>query len=140
MKKSIKYFFIIIAIFLIVIIFLIALLVDGNKSSSKEEFANRAINQITSFYNKNGYYPKTIRDIPIHSEHEFAQYARNNTFLYSSFDVDKPKYIFSWRGGAMDWTQYRCTNDESTFDKNKDTVIRTYKRADGTICMVTDLH
>lgn len=140
MKKLVKRFFSMIAIFLVVIVFLILLLVDGDESSSKEEYANKAMNQITSFYNKNAYYPKSLRDIPIYSEQEFATYVKNNTFLYSSFDVDKPTYILSWKGGAMDWTGYSCTNNKSILGKNQNTVIGTYKRADGVVCTVSDLH
>lgn len=140
MKKIIKYLFIIIATLFLVVLFFMMALVGGGESDAKEEFANGAISQITSFYDTNGHYPKSLRDVPIYKDKKFVTVIRNNSFSYSSFAGEKPTYVFSWRGGAMGWTGYRCTNDESTFDKNKNGTIRTHKRSDGSVCTVTDLH
>jgi hypothetical protein len=142
MKKLIKYFFIILATLFIVVV-LLMILFAGNvedDSNSKEELADSAMNQITSFYDKNGYYPKNLHDLPIYKNQEFVTYTKDHTFSYSSFSGDKPTYIFSWRAGAMGWTGYSCTNDKSTFNKNHNGVIRNYKRPDGSECIVTDLH
>ena len=139
-KKFIKYLFItIVTLFLIVVVFIMAF-VGGDESDTKEDFGNGAINEITSFYNTNGHYPKSLHDLPIYKNQEFLTHIKNNAFSYSSLAGEKPTYIFSWRAGAMNWTGYSCTNDESTFNKNNNGVIRTYKRPDGSICRVTDLH
>ena len=109
-------------------------------SDTKEKFANKAMKQIISYYDTNGYYPKSLDEIPVYSDQKFVTYVQDNTFEYSSYEGNIPKFFFSWRGGAMNWTAYRCTNDKSDIPPKHDGIIRTYKISGGTVCTVTDLH
>ena len=142
MKKIIKYFFIILATLFIFAAFSLMLILNevDDDSDNKEELAASAMMQIASYYDKNGYYPKSLQELPLYSSNEFANHVKKRSFQYASYGGDKPKYVFSWRGGAMNWTGYRCTNDKSVLSKEQYGVIRTYQRADGAVCTVRDLH
>ena len=151
MKKVFTYFFMIvvslIAIATIlygVFILFIALMFSGGSEEEKrqEELGHIAQQQIVMFYNNHGYYPNSLRDLPIYNNQDFATLLqKNHTFRYRSYGADeKSKYIFSWRGGAMNWTGYSCTNYKSKLSQKQNGVIRTYKMPGGTVCTVTDLH
>lgn len=151
MKKVIKYFFMIVASLIAiatilygVFILFIAMMFSGGSEAEKrqDELGHTAQKQIVMFYNNHGYYPKSLHDLPLYKDKDFATLLqKNNIFRYSSYGADeKSKYIFSWRGGAMNWTGYRCTNDKSKISQEQYSVVRTYEMPDGTVCTVTDLH
>ena len=151
MKKAIKYLFIALVVGAIIYAILFAFLffvvgsslAEGDrKNADKDKLAYSAMDQIALYYNKNGYYPKALSELPIYSNPEFATYAKEerNVFRYYTYGDDRSKYSFSWNGGAMNWTGYSCTNYKPSASKNQNGVIRTYPRPDGVICTVTDLH
>ncbi len=134
MKKAIKY------IFIVLISFVILFMMLGKEDNKVDVWADKAMTEITSYYNNNGYYPKNLQDLPLYSNQEFVSQIQNNTFKYSSYGGDKPKYVFFWRGGAMGWSGHRCTNDESMLNEKQEGLIRIERRADGVVCAITDLH
>lgn len=142
MKQIIKYFFMILATLFILAIVLLFFSTNGveNDSNTKKELADRAMQQIGFFYNKNGYYPKSLQKIPLYKNEEFVSHVNKRSFQYSAYGEDNSIYIFSWRGGAFDWTGYSCTNDKIKHSKNEMGIVRTYQRANGTVCTVRDLH
>jgi len=142
MTKIIKYFFMILATLIILVLALLFIILNGvdNDSDTKKELANSTMQQIASFCIKNGHYPKSLQELPIYQNEEFVLHVNKRSFQYSSYGENKSKYIFSWRGGAMDWAGYSCTNDKARYNKNKQGVVQTYPAANGTICTVTDLH
>ncbi len=142
MRKAIKYFFMTLgALFILatVLLFFIGNGV-GDDSDNKEELANSAMLQLASFYAKNGYYPKSLQELPLYKNEEFVIHVNKRSFQYSSYGEKRSKYSFSWRGGAMDWTGYSCTNDKIKQGKNGMGIIRTYQRANDIVCTVRDLH
>ena len=149
MKKVFKYFLMIVASLIAiatilygVFILFIALMFSGGLEEEKrqDELGHTAQQQIVMFYNNHGYYPKSLHDLPLYKD--FATLLqKNNTFRYSSYGADKKsKYVFSWRGGAMNWTGYSCTNYKSKLSQDQHGVVRTYEMPGGTVCTVTDLH
>jgi len=151
MGKVIKYLFIALVsgtvIFVILAVGLFLVVGQGfaeadRKNADKDKLAYSAMDQIALYYNKNGYYPKDLSKLPIYSNLEFATYAKEgaNVFHYYTYGNDRSKYSFSWNGGAMNWTEYSCTNYKPNSSKNQNGVIRTYPRPNGVICTVTDLH
>lgn len=150
MKKIIKYFLMIVAsliaiatILYVVFILFIGLMFSGGSEEEKrqDELGHTAQQQIVTFYDKNGYYPKSLHDLPLYNDKDFATLLQeHDTFRYTSYYGDNSKYVFSWRGGVMNWTGYRCTNDRSEISKKQVGVVRTYKMQGGTVCTVTDLH
>ena len=150
MKKVIKYFFMIVAALIAISIILyalfilfLALMFSGGSEEEKrqDELGNTAQKQIVIFYHKNGYYPKSLHDLPVYNDKDFATlFQQKNTFRYTSYGGNYSKYIFSWRGGAMNWTGYSCTNNKPESSPKQDGIVRTYTMPGGTVCTVTDLH
>lgn len=150
MKKVIKYFFIIVASLIAIAIILyglfivfLGLMFSGGSEEEKrqDELGHTAQRQILTFYHKNGYYPKNLYDLPIYTDKDFATLLqKNGNFRYTSYGSNNSKYIFSWRGGAMNWTGYSCTNEKSKSSQKQDGVVRAYPMAGGTVCTVIDLH
>lgn len=142
MKKVIKFFFItLLTLFVLLLVFIMIVANGGEEGSdNKEELADKAMMQITAYHHTNGHYPKSLGEIPIYADPQFITYVKNNTFKYSLYDGDIPKYVFSWRDGAMNWTGYRCTNDKSELSQKQNGVVRVYTRPDGVVCTVSDLH
>ena len=153
MKKIIKYMLIIVAAFIVIavilygaLIFFMAMMFSGGTTAEKrqDELGRTAQQQIINFYDKNNYYPKSLYDLPLSNDKDFVRLLENNhTFRYRTYDADKKsksKYVFYWRGGAMQWTGYRCTNDELALSQKEHGVISTYTMPGGTVCTVTDLH
>jgi len=138
----IKYFFMILATLFILATVLFFFVVNGveNDSDTKKELADGAMQQIASFYTKNGHYPTSLQELPLYKNEEFAFHINKRSFQYSSYGEKKSKYIFSWRGGTMDWTGYSCTNDTEKLSQKQNGVIRRYRMPGGTVCTVTDLH
>ena len=119
MRQIIKYFFMILGTLFILVTVLLFFIANGvdNDSDTKKELANDAMQQIASFYTKNGYYPKNLQELPLYKNEKFAIHVNKRSFQYSSYGEDKSEYIFSWRGGAMDWTGYSCTNNKTKHSK-----------------------
>ncbi len=153
MEKVIKYFFMIVAALIAIAAILYALFMlfimmmfsgaGGTTAENRQgELGHTAQKQIVTFYKKNGYYPKSLHDLPIYNDQDFVTLLqKNHIFRYSTYGADKKsKYVFSWRGGAMNWTGYSCTNYKSKLSQKEYGVIRTYKMPGGTVCTVTDLH
>lgn len=146
MKKVIKYFFMIVSVLITltvaVIFYALSEEVQTGAENRQEELGQTAQKQIVMFYKKNGYYPKSLQDLPIYNDPDFVTLLQKpHTFRYSTYGTDeKSKYIFSWRGGAMNWTGYSCTNNKGKVSQEKYGVIRTYRMPGGTVCTVTDLH
>lgn len=142
MKKTIKYTLITLSTLFILIVFVLPMLIGGTgkDSNTNDKFADTAIYQISSYYFKNGYYPQTLEELPLYSNQEFISYIQSNRLKYNSYGVKKEKYVFSWIGGAMNWTGYSCTNDKYRKSKQQETIVRSYILPDGSVCTVTDLH
>ena len=155
MKKVIKYFFIILA----VLIALPAILYGADdpiaekqiyglaspkeRSQFRQEiFAKKAQEQIVMFYKKNGYYPKSLQDLPVYNNPEFVTLLQKEDALkYDSYGAEKKsKYVFSWRGNGRSWSSFRCTNDDSVlYQIHHYMEIRIFKMTGGTVCIVSYL-
>ena len=150
MEKVIKYFFMMVAALIAIAIILyalfilfLALLFSGGSEEEKrqDELGHTAQRQIVTFYHQNGYYPKSLHDLPVYNDKDFVTLLqKNGNFRYTSYRGVNPKYTFFWRGGAMNWTGYSCTNDISEPYTKQDGVVSTYTMPGGTVCTVTDLH
>jgi len=112
--------------------------VDQKESGRREALTNDAMMQIAAYHDKNGHYPKNLQNLPIYHNKKFVNYLNKHEFTYYSSGTN---YSFSWRGGAMNWTGYSCTNFKGKPHKYETSnIIRTYHKVDGVICTVTDLH
>jgi len=150
MKKVIKYFFMIVAALIAIatilyglfMLFLMMMFSGGTTAEKRQdELGHTAQKQIVIYYNKHGHYPKSLRDLPASQDKDFTTLLQKyNTFQYTSYGEKESKYVFSWRGGAMNWTGYSCTNDKLKLSQKQHGVVRTYKMLGGTVCTVTDLH
>jgi hypothetical protein len=146
MKKVIKYFFIILLSLVILFIitafvFLVVLVKrDGDEADKVAALSDTTMTQIMTYYQNNGSYPKSLQNIPIHNSKEFIQNQKKQQFYYHSYGENRSKYIFSWIGGAMNWSGYNCTNDKSRFTKKVDGLVMVYPMPNGTLCRIIDLH
>lgn len=55
---------------------------ENEEINKKDYFTNSAMLSISSYYTKNGYYPKSLNELPIYSNKEFVDYLHNNTFYH----------------------------------------------------------
>lgn len=142
MKKIIKYFFITLGLLLISLVLAIVVFVSmaGSDSQTKKDFSPEVMSQLAYIYKTKGYYPKSLEEIPLSSDKTFRAYVKESSFHYSIHNNNVSKYTISWRGGAMGWTGYRCTNDTSDIPPEHDGVVRTYDMPNGVVCTVTNLH
>jgi len=147
-KKIIKYSLItlitlaILSVITLAIIFFIIFYrfadADQKESDIRDRLSNEALSQIITYHDKNGHYPKNLENLPIYRNKKFVEYIDKREFNYYASDTN---YSFSWRGGAMNWTGYSCTNFKAKFHKyGEQNIIFTYPRPDGVVCTVTDLH
>lgn len=142
MKKFIKYFFIIVGLLLVLLVLLIVVFANlvEDDSSTKEDFSHEVVSQLAYIYRTKGHYPKSLEELPLYADEAFRTYTQNNGFHYSLQGNKSSTYVLSWRGGAMGWTGYHCTNDTSDIAPEHDGIVRTYSMPHGVMCTVTDLH
>ena len=151
MKKVIKYFFIIVAaliaiaviLYILFMLFIVMMSSGGTTAENRQdELGQTAQKQIVMFYKKNGYYPKSLQDLPVYNDPDFVTLLqKHHTFRYSTYGAEeKSDYTFSWRGGAMNWSGFKCTSYKGNISQKEHGVIRTYTMPGGTVCTVTDLH
>lgn len=145
LRKVIKYFFILVAALIVIFSLLIFLSFEGGNTTAENrqgELGQTAQKQIVMFYKKNGYYPKSLQDLPVYNDPDFVTLLqKHHTFRYRTYSTEgKSKYEFSWRGDAMNWSGYRCTNYKGNVSQDHHGVVSTYTMPGGTVCTVTDLH
>ncbi len=146
MGKIIKYFFIL--LLSLVGFFIIAAFVvlvefaknDGDEADKVAALSDSTMTQIMTYYQNNGSYPKSLQDLPIHNNKEFIENQKKQQFHYYSYGENRSKYVFSWIGGAMNWSGYSCTNDISGSAKDAYGIVGTYTMPNETVCTITDLH
>lgn len=140
MKKVIKYSFITLLILVILLIVFILFNVNSMNAKTKtgKDYAQAVVQQISAYNTTHGYYPKGLNDLEVFNDPEFTTYVNDHSFRYSTYSKDGPKYVLSWRAGAMNWTGYRCTNDALV--QKDHNVVRTYRMTDNVVCSVSDLH
>ena len=143
-KRIVKYLLItilslvILAVILLFVIFYKFASGDKEESDIRAKLSNEALNEIIAYHDKNGRYPKNLEKLPVYKNKKFVEYIDKREFNYYASDTN---YSFSWRGGAMNWTGYSCSNLKGKHHQfGEENIIQTSHRPDGVVCTVTDLH
>ncbi len=174
MKKAIKYIYLLFKILMgIIILVMLAIFIFAwifNKESresyengdytgrynNRRGLAKSTMNQLKSYHNKTGHYPKSLQELPVYKDKELVYYInQDHSFsYYSNAAKNNSTYSFSWRDGAMNWTGHTCSNSMKKpkgdtyqgshilhsfymLDENLD---RLDDKFDRTVCITTDLH
>lgn len=104
----------------------------------RDRLADKINPEIRAFYKREGFYPKSLEDLPIAKTGEFVQYRRGISYR-SGMKNNKPFYGLSWLSSSP-WNGMQCVAGMVPKDPSGHELIGEQAKPMNGNCYVLDYH